>query len=506
MTMKIYVYILLLLFILLHLILYTNIVPLYHEEPRRAIIAQEMLLSNNFLKPTVLKETYLKKPPFHNWCIALTSLKDKYISNFEARLPSILSYIVLSTILLLFFNIKNNGIEASTYILISFSFIFSYAIKAEPDMLFTTLLFISFLFYVKNNNFSCILISSLLMSLSILTKGISPIFFYPPICIYYLFFEKDKINEFKKLLIHLSLSLILPIIWLLLLTLQIDVMSIINTAYSEIFLRDSINYSRYIGHLLTFPLRALMATMPISLLLLFSPKKQNIIKDKLYILSFFLFLWIFILLWIYPSGKGRYFLPAVPFFCILASYHIDTQKLFNKTLKKALLIIFALSLIIAIPFYLYHRFYIQGLIFLLTLMFIFYYYNKPALNILMDTIILTSIYTVIFFHGPYFYKRVAYYNYEDQFNHIIEKINNATDPIYFDNSTKNDLKLAFFITRSTKKQLDILDGEVKNKYFLFTYKEYTNCSIIGHLNYRNYKNNSNNLIVYQCKLVNYNKH
>jgi len=70
--MKIYVYIVLLLFILLNLILYTNIVPLYHEEPRRALIAEEMLISNNFIKPTVLKETYLKKPPFHNWCIALT--------------------------------------------------------------------------------------------------------------------------------------------------------------------------------------------------------------------------------------------------------------------------------------------------------------------------------------------------------------------------------------------------------------------------------------------------
>ena len=497
--MKIYVYIVLLLFILLNLILYTNIVPLYHEEPRRALIAEEMLLSNNFIKPTVLKETYLKKPPFHNWCIALTSLKDKYISNFDARLPSILSYIVLSIILLLFPNIKKYSIEASTYILISFSFIFSYALKAEPDMLFTTLLFISFLFYVKNNNFLCILISSLFMSLSILTKGISPIFFYPPLFIYFLFYEKDKIKGFKNLLIHFSLSLILPIIWLLLLSFQTNIISIINTTYSEIFLRDSINYKKYIGHLLTFPLRAIMATMPISLLLLFSPKKQNIIRDKLYILSFFLFLWMFIILWLYPSGKGRYFLPAIPFFCILASYHIDTQKLFNKTIKKTLLIIFASSLVIAIPFYLYHRFYIQTLIFILTLIFIFYYYNKAALNVLMDTILLTLICTVIFFHGPYFYKKVVYFNYEGQFNHIVKKIKNTKEPIFFDNTTKKDLKLAFFISRSTQKQLGILDGKLRNKYYLFTYKGYTNCSIIDHLNYKNYENNSNILIVYQCK-------
>jgi len=39
-------------------------VPLYHEEPRRALIAEEMLISNNFIKPTVLKETYLKSPLF----------------------------------------------------------------------------------------------------------------------------------------------------------------------------------------------------------------------------------------------------------------------------------------------------------------------------------------------------------------------------------------------------------------------------------------------------------
>ena len=74
---------------------------LIHEEPRRGIITFEMLVSHNFLQPTVLGEPYFKKPPFHNWVLALFSLLFGSVKELSLRFPSALS--VVGTSLLLFF-------------------------------------------------------------------------------------------------------------------------------------------------------------------------------------------------------------------------------------------------------------------------------------------------------------------------------------------------------------------------------------------------------------------
>ena len=500
MILRLYSYALLFGFILFNITIYANIIPLYHEEPRRALVAYEMLLSKNFIVPTILQETYLKKPPFHNVLIALTSLGDKYISNVEARLPSILSYILLCISIFFTPVSKREGITASIYLLLSYSFLFSYGFKAEPDMLFTTLIFLSFLFYIKKDRLVYLFISSLFMSLSILTKGISVLFFYPPMLFYIIYYEKNKTKNLKLLLMHFMLSLLLPAVWLVLLSFHTNLTALIKTSYNEIFLRGTIDYKNYIVHLLIFPFRAIMATVPISLLFIFAFKKQNIKKDKLYRCSILFFLWIFFLIWLYPSGRGRYFLPAIPFFCILATYHVDTEKYFNLTLRKAILIIFAVLLIIGIPFDLYNQFYIQALAFMLTLIFILYYYNKPALPLLKETILLVSIYVVIFFHGPFLYKTKAYYNYDKHFTHVVNKWNNNKLPIYFDNTTKDDLKLAFFVTRTTQQHIGVLHNEKRNKYYLVSYKNYTNCSVLDRIDYKPKPRKSlhNTLTIYQC--------
>lgn len=499
MTIKLYSYALLFGFILLNVTVYTNVVPLYHEEPRRALVAYEMLLSHNVIEPTILQETYLKKPPLHNWLIALTSLRDKYISNFEARLPSILSYMLLSISLLFTPIPKRKGFEASIYVLLSYSFLFSYGFKAEPDMLFTALMFLSFFFYIKGNRLIYLFISSLFMSMSILTKGISLLFFYPPLLIYIMFYEHNKIKNVQLLLMHFMLSLLLPVAWLVVLSFHTNLIPLIKTAYNEIFLRGSMDITHYVVHLFTFPLKAIMASIPASLLLIFAFKKQPFTKDKLYRYSFLFFIWIFVLIWLYPSGRGRYLLPAIPFFCIFATYHIDTEKIFHVTLKKAILIIFAVALIIGIPFDLYNQFYIQALVFLCTLIFLFYYYHMPAQPLLNETILLVSIYVVIFFHGPYLYKTKTYYNYDTQFSPVVKRWNKNRLPIYFDETTKEDVKLALFITRSTQQQIGVLHNERKDKYYLFSYKNYRNCSVFDRLAYKSKKDRHKLLTIYLCK-------
>ena len=61
-------YFIFLLFVLAYL-LNLGLQPLFLEEPRRTLIAIEMLHNKNLWIPTELGVYYFKKPPFFNWVL-----------------------------------------------------------------------------------------------------------------------------------------------------------------------------------------------------------------------------------------------------------------------------------------------------------------------------------------------------------------------------------------------------------------------------------------------------
>lgn len=165
--------------------------PLYHEEPRRVIIANEMLLKGNYIIPTVCNENYLKKPPFQNWVILfLGKLNSGKITNFIARFPSILSYLLTGLFLFSLFKDRKQGFVASLIFLTSYVTLISYANKAEPDIMFTFFVFLSYYFWIKLDSLNYYIASVIFMGFGILTKGIAPAFFYPGILFYYVIEKK----------------------------------------------------------------------------------------------------------------------------------------------------------------------------------------------------------------------------------------------------------------------------------------------------------------------------
>ena len=71
--------------------------PARWEEPRRCLVAMEMIASGDYIVPTVMGETYLKKPPLYNWLIALAAgnrfdaadvLRARWVTLVKVILPS----------------------------------------------------------------------------------------------------------------------------------------------------------------------------------------------------------------------------------------------------------------------------------------------------------------------------------------------------------------------------------------------------------------------------------
>lgn len=72
---------------------------LMHEETRRAVIARTMMESGNYLVPYLAEQIYLSKPPLFNWLIALVSAPGGEVTEFTARLPSVLSLIAIALLM-----------------------------------------------------------------------------------------------------------------------------------------------------------------------------------------------------------------------------------------------------------------------------------------------------------------------------------------------------------------------------------------------------------------------
>jgi 4-amino-4-deoxy-L-arabinose transferase-like glycosyltransferase len=67
-----------------------GLLPLFADEPTRANVALEMILSDNFSVPTIGAEYYYNKPPLYNWILAGFYLLTGTYSEFITRLPAII--------------------------------------------------------------------------------------------------------------------------------------------------------------------------------------------------------------------------------------------------------------------------------------------------------------------------------------------------------------------------------------------------------------------------------
>ena len=64
--------------------------PLFADEPTRALVAIEMMFSDNYWVPTIQGEFYYNKPPLYNWIIAGLFTVTGSMSEFIFRLPSVI--------------------------------------------------------------------------------------------------------------------------------------------------------------------------------------------------------------------------------------------------------------------------------------------------------------------------------------------------------------------------------------------------------------------------------
>jgi len=97
-------------FLFLVLVLFVIYLPFLGQpawdgnEPKRAIVAREMLNTGNYFAPVIHGQPYFVKPPLMNWLIAGSGGLFGVVNEWSARLPSVL--MTFATSILLYFLTK----------------------------------------------------------------------------------------------------------------------------------------------------------------------------------------------------------------------------------------------------------------------------------------------------------------------------------------------------------------------------------------------------------------
>jgi len=329
-------------FLFIAFIVNIGVLVLIHEEPRRGIITFEMLKSHNFLQPTVLGEPYYKKPPFHNWVLTIFSLIFGGVKEAALRLPSALSVIATSLLIYLTGRKLTGEREALFGALIYPTFfvvLIGYGTKCEPDTLFTLLVgsaSLLWLYLIKEGReLPAWLIGYFFIGLALLTKGLPAVQFFAVLLLAYGLIT----GRWRELLTlkHLAGALIgLSPFFLWLFAVKSD--TAIKTLLSEVLSRapGKTSITKTLKHYATYPLRLISATIPWSLITLYSyiRRKVNLPGSEVERILITAFAIDALIYWLFPGSRLRYLMPALPLLALYLGALLRDVQILHKRAKE----------------------------------------------------------------------------------------------------------------------------------------------------------------------------
>jgi 4-amino-4-deoxy-L-arabinose transferase-like glycosyltransferase len=308
-----------------------NSYQLLFEEPRRALVAIEMILSDNWLVPTTNGELYYNKPPLYNWVLVFF-MNALGSAEWVVRLPSVLSLFATA---LIHYHISRKYIGGKAALLSSLFYItsadilFFFSLLGEIDLFYAFIVYLQcvliFHFYQQKKWHWLYLSTYLLTSAGVLTKGIPSLFFQGITLILILFLNKDLKRIFS--IWHLAGLLLLALTsgaYFYLYSQQYEVGHYLARLFTETFSRTALekNVTDNFSHIINFPVMLLKVSAP--WILLFGLTYKSNRKAKLKSNPFINFcLWFCIangmIYFLSPGTRERYLYMFLPFiFAILA--------------------------------------------------------------------------------------------------------------------------------------------------------------------------------------------
>ena len=344
-----------------------GLLPLFADEPTRANVALEMILSDNFSVPTIGAEYYYNKPPLYNWILAgfylLTGTYSEFITRLPAIIPMFLFAISIFYAVAYFLKDKRIASLSSILFLVNGRMLIYDSMLGHIDIFYSWLTFCSFMlifyFLQQKKWFLLFFISYIITALTFLAKGLPSIVFQGLTLIVILFYSKNlkKLFSWQHILSGITCLLIIGAYFYNYYQFNPNLEGYLSTIWDQSSKRTATEFGfvKSLIHVITFPFEHIGHVFPASLLLLFCFHKDFIkgIKQKPFLtfisLVFLANIWVY---WLSPLTRPRYLMMLYPLVFILWShaYYSYREKLSktNQVFNKIILFL-ALAVSISIP-------------------------------------------------------------------------------------------------------------------------------------------------------------
>ncbi len=294
------------------------------DEATRALVAVEMILSDNFITPTINGEFYYNKPPLFNW-ILVFFFKNFGISEFVLRLPTVISLFGFG--LTIFFFVKKQfgtafgALTAFVFVtsgrILFWESFFGYIDITFSWMVYTGMMFI-FYFYQKKKYYQLFIISYVFAAIAFMLKGL-PAMVFQGITLLVLFLSERK---FKKLfsLAHVTGGLIFILIvgsYYLIYHFNNSLENVFTKLWHETTQRTVVEQGWWntVKHLFEFPVEMTYHYAPWSFLIIFTFQKRfwkTVWNNQFLKFNLLVFLFNIILYWTSPDVYPKYIMMLMP--------------------------------------------------------------------------------------------------------------------------------------------------------------------------------------------------
>ena len=305
---------------------YLDTLQLWHEEPRRALIAEDMKQSGNYIVPRYMEEIYVAKPPLYNWLVIAVSLPFGEISELSIRLTSFICLLLLIASMLMIHQ-RWLGIPSLTFLALALALSPEFINKAtlgEIDISFTLLVSLSLWLWFSLDKkqvrgIVLWLIPGVLISLAFLAKREPAFIFYYVGLGAYLLYQRRLLELFQPAhLVSAAITLGIVGIWLWQMHNAVGIDTLMRSSVNELFNRGLVGSLISTGqHMVTYPFEIGLAIFPFSLILITLLHRQTrTVAMQLYpdVLTFASITAVanFLVYWFVSEASVRYFLPMLP--------------------------------------------------------------------------------------------------------------------------------------------------------------------------------------------------
>jgi 4-amino-4-deoxy-L-arabinose transferase-like glycosyltransferase len=351
---------LIVLLLLLALFLNLGLHPLKHEEPRRALVALEMLFRDNLLVPTEVGAFYYNKPPVYNWLIILSYKLFGNYSELAVRFFSVLSFLGMGGLLFAAttrYLGSRLALYSSLFFMLCADLLFYFSLTAEIDFFYSLVTFTGFLviyhFERKQAYWTLFLLTYLLTAIGTLTKGLPSIAFTGITLLAWFSYQRKFLRLFHPAhFAGLGVFLLLVGGYFWAYSQYNDPSGFLTRLFSESSRRTVAENGllALLGHLLHFPLINLVNLLPAAFLLPFLFSRSFFSKLRQHSFLSFVLITLLANLPIYllsPGAKARYMYMLYPLVVLLltAAYFVQDRDWKQKAEKLLQQLIFGLIIL-----------------------------------------------------------------------------------------------------------------------------------------------------------------